>query len=884
MSYQDYRSGILPSISLLRWLIDCLNSPNAQSSLTVNETLSAQSAASYAFLRSQPSTNSLSSAAAAAALRNAATTPASTPVENVQTKRMLKRQSSNSSQLGRSSSVRSASRHSIQRSGSTGSMSSRTFRDGSPHLKVPENPPACGIRRAASFSRRSSSVDTPRRTDSPSTRRRSTRSVSVDREVGRSSSKYSMPSAGGNRLSTVHEVDRAENRNSVLSRDSVVFLPNGPSPNPVNEHQSMSTVPPPTTDQSSVNEVAKAQIPASNATKVSRSDTRESATWNDEASREHDNHSARTAQVAKAQSQALDATEAGRSDTNESATWNDEASRKHDNHSAKTALAAAQLASLQKDGSTKPAGLAENLDMINNKPPGWAGAQTRDKDLGAAQQPRPTHRIPRKQLSNLSVINSREPPARTELPKEHAANSSVIGGESRLSPSNERAGYGDKIASAEEKPKAKTTQPGSPGRFAHFPEVSVTGSSDKVNKSPPRAFSPAKPALKHTTRRPLSPHTQPLQSPSELSDVTSLTSDDGMRVETKKRRVKVSFDDEAEIVGVAASPPTSPEELAPPGVTLGKPKSKSPWFNVNKRKRVQLDDIFDDEYNQVLKPRPALPTFDSIREVRDMEQQQATMEYPSDTDSLSSLASTPTASSDGKVVGGTPTDTRHGDIQGREGVPNKMPEVNVESAGSADNLTPMDENSTKVSSNALDVRADNGPSSNVTRKDENTMPSFRNIFTGLDFGMNVKLPTFPITEEPEQQEESEQQVAEINGKEENETVDFYLRTYKVPGDYPSPAEQYPERPLNGSHNQFFSPGSALGSNAQFRDDSSSVYNDAAESSSGPDGVSRVAANRNQLAARRKQPRAASQSQDRSGMRRTMRATADYPGMLPFTCG
>jgi hypothetical protein len=36
--------------------------------------------------------------------------------------------------------------------------------------------------------------------------------------------------------------------------------------------------------------------------------------------------------------------------------------------------------------------------------------------------------------------------------------------------------------------------------------------------------------------------------------------DEGSRVDTRKKPVKVSFDDEAEVVNAAASPPTSPEE------------------------------------------------------------------------------------------------------------------------------------------------------------------------------------------------------------------------------------------------------------------------------------------------------------------------------------
>lgn len=91
---------------------------------------SAQSAASHAFLKHQASTNSLSSAAAAAALRSHTPTP--TSVENVQTKRMLQRQSSTSSRASTGSFSRGGLQPGLHRSSSSGSMTTRTFRDQSP--------------------------------------------------------------------------------------------------------------------------------------------------------------------------------------------------------------------------------------------------------------------------------------------------------------------------------------------------------------------------------------------------------------------------------------------------------------------------------------------------------------------------------------------------------------------------------------------------------------------------------------------------------------------------------------------------------------------------------------------------------------------------------
>ncbi|RDW62381.1 hypothetical protein BP6252_11814 [Coleophoma cylindrospora] len=98
---------------------------------------SATSAATQAFLKSQASNASLSSAAAAAALRSRPTTP--TSVADVQTKRMMRRMGSTSS-MGSSrsgGSGRGPPGASLERRGSVGSMTERTFRDPSPSRSSP---------------------------------------------------------------------------------------------------------------------------------------------------------------------------------------------------------------------------------------------------------------------------------------------------------------------------------------------------------------------------------------------------------------------------------------------------------------------------------------------------------------------------------------------------------------------------------------------------------------------------------------------------------------------------------------------------------------------------------------------------------------------------
>ncbi|KAG4026999.1 hypothetical protein MFRU_034g00580 [Monilinia fructicola] len=134
-----------------------------------NVSASAATAAAQAFLSSRASNTSLSSAAAAAALRSRPTTP--TSVADVQTKRTIRRNGSTSS-AGSSvaGSVRGPPGYTLVRRGSSGSMTERTFRESSPSRSSPvpsayDAPPVPAIPKNISTggrsSRRSASMDAP---------------------------------------------------------------------------------------------------------------------------------------------------------------------------------------------------------------------------------------------------------------------------------------------------------------------------------------------------------------------------------------------------------------------------------------------------------------------------------------------------------------------------------------------------------------------------------------------------------------------------------------------------------------------------------------------------------------------------------------------------
>src|ERR1700730_3756931 len=136
--------------------------------------------AAQAFLASRPSSTNLSSAAAAAALR--AMSPPPTQVSQVQTKRMLQRQTSTSSIGGRPG---------LERQNSSGSMTERTFRSPSPsHLGSQATsegaPPVPPVPRNYAGSptgrpeRRAASMEPPPRVMSPTLRSPAGRGASMD--------------------------------------------------------------------------------------------------------------------------------------------------------------------------------------------------------------------------------------------------------------------------------------------------------------------------------------------------------------------------------------------------------------------------------------------------------------------------------------------------------------------------------------------------------------------------------------------------------------------------------------------------------------------------------------------------------------------------------
>lgn len=170
----------------------------------------------------------------------------------------------------------------------------------------------------------------------------------------------------------------------------------------------------------------------------------------------------------------------------------------------------------------------------------------------------------------------------------------------------------------------------SPPRTAHFAAVAVELAGIK-HQPPPRSISPAKSALKSSpsvSRRGTSPVSQNGRllgrgTPSEVSDTTSETGSS-----KKRRSVRVSFEEEPAVAGTSAYADTaSPTTSSGLGASKWSPKTEK-----------------ENEFEDFMKPRPALPLFGSIRDKEKRPVQDDVPEKVTET-----VSSTPMSASVGSV-------------------------------------------------------------------------------------------------------------------------------------------------------------------------------------------------------------------------------------------
>ncbi|KAJ5709164.1 hypothetical protein N7493_010498 [Penicillium malachiteum] len=590
---------------------------------------SAQSAASHAFLRSQPSTSSLSSAAAAAALRNRTPTP--TSVENVQTKRMMQRASSTHPPNNPLVTRRSASvSGTLRRSNSSGSMTARTFREPSPHRPSTSSGPVVTYHQfgtapplpslpaqyagRAQPVRRAASIEPSMRSPpaSPSSPARTT-----PRARGGSTSPLH------NRISSLSTVpeDRPGSRGSVNFSYPRGARPNSPPPSPLVAENRPASLGPASARNFSATERAgtlqttpqKPTGAKANAQNVGGSDGQQAG-------------KAAAVGTALAAAQRVSAQKSDRGpDPQVKATW------------------------VEQEGSTKlQLRLPSNESSVVN-----SGSEIDHPSSRAVPERWPA-----------TVPEENESTEKTN--PEKAGN--------RFAASSPTPAQIDDEVTPQSSPSAAVRDPkqqqellhlrqsGSPGRSARFSKwLSVSSTESQIHQPPGRSVSPVKSAMKHARGSSVSPDRRAsmtgltVQPMHEFSDGTSIASDEGSRLGVKKRAPKVSFDDEAEIVGVAASPPTSPEDYTP-GSPPAKVKSRMSWLGVGKKKTGSELGGDDNDFGGVLKPRPVLPSFGSVRGNRDGGAPGPAIPEFSDNESSSSsdeeVVTHPTSFSNDHAIGG----------------------------------------------------------------------------------------------------------------------------------------------------------------------------------------------------------------------------------------
>ncbi|KAI9698549.1 MAG: hypothetical protein M1820_007439 [Bogoriella megaspora] len=596
-------------------------------------TPSAALAASQAFLQNRTSNASLSSAAAAAALRSHSTTPE--PIGNLRTKRMQRRNSQSSN-----GSAPVDPRPALQRRGSSGSMTERTFRSPSPNRpksaggKIEDTVPAAAdappvpaipanvSKPVPKATKRASSLDPapPGRYSSPNPQKPSGRGQSLD----------SGPDTG-----SPQGID-------ANSRSSVNFSrPLSPSPKDTPPESPASTQRPKSMGGWHAGPVVR-NIP--DATKQ-RPSSMGPASVSNQALQQKIQTTANQPVKKKKKKQGINGPEgshfvagsmhAGPTGT---AVQNGVPKQNVASSGSNAARESAPESPVSQSGPypmIKPnkqstAGkLAKQPSIVREDREGEEKASQIDTDQqlsssDSAQKPSGSTR--------LAASAGSGGKATSEKNQQHLRVASMP-----ITPGPNPSGG---LQSDDSSPSKSSGH--SPARSARFSPVPLVTARNGIRHSPPpRSVSPAKSALKHSpgSLRGTSPATSQTGgvrgTASDVSDTASQFSEDGKSVGKKKKRVRVSFDDGPVIVGIASSTTSTDHTTT---ARIGRPNPG------------------EDDDSDVLKPRPMLPSFGSVRDRKSRAEEESlekvTETVPSSmTTSISTIAEPQSTSSD-HVVGG----------------------------------------------------------------------------------------------------------------------------------------------------------------------------------------------------------------------------------------
>nr|POF06969.1 hypothetical protein CFP56_31593 [Quercus suber] len=601
-----------------------------------NTAAAASAAAGAAFAQRRPSQASLSSAAAAAALRSLTSSPE--PVGNVQTKRMMRRGSVSS--IGSGSIIGGPTRGAVgrtplQRQNSSGSMTGRTFRSPSPGGRSSAMSPAFNAppvpsvpASLSSKARRSSSMDPPQRVLSPTPR--GGRGMSVDR-------------VGAVPQQTIRKPKRLSNVNEGV--EPIQTSPNG-NRNSVNFSRPMASPPasPETTSTSKFTRGSAGYFAGPTGTgptstqKGARAASLAAATQSSDVGRLVQNAANavpvknKVGQGAAPRShfaRATSTSEQGNTVPFAIPTTSTETVMVYDANS-RTFRPAPKPAEAN---VTKPVDISPPTTIPIAAPPSPGSydpatrsivplsksqsASTKSDSLAVAGNavmeppPRnpargsPSPSSPRgapvlkKHPSTVREDREAEEEAETTSPRtttEASYLETLVGPSKtyvRPQSSHTRSSSLDVPARASKGSIRGRVTSLSPQRSAHFSRSPVIETARHEPLS--RDFSPVKSAMKHSpassirTASPmanLSPGGQKML-PGDASDTNSLYSQDGINLMVKKKKNRVSFDEQPREIE-SANAPLSAQPLS----------------------------LEDDDENETMRPRPALPSFGSVRKDR----------------------------------------------------------------------------------------------------------------------------------------------------------------------------------------------------------------------------------------------------------------------------
>ena len=608
---------------------------------------SASLAASKAFIRNAESNGDLSSAAAAAALRTHATTP--TPVGNTVTKRMVRRGSLSSNG---SFSRQQPGAPGLRRQSSSGSMTERSFRAPSPGRGSPADtdaPPVPPVpkdmqQQGSVVHRRASSLEPTYRGGSPAPATGRGRGVSLDRganPVGRGQ----RPASHLAQVSEEEDASRSVNFSRPMSPGAIGTRQN-PSP-----PSSKGWFGGPVVNQDAVQRMASTSRPKTSSGVSSYDLQNAQRSVQSAAERPVKTHQiSQGVQGAKLSSGSMRAKPSGSAlqsqsylppraprpvDPNSPDAIYDPSTRKFIHKQD----AMARHRELHEEPEPARQYVSQHVDTFHSVhiPENQMGRGSpspirhyvRQEQQAPQRREEPTvaSYAPEPQLSTAPATRHSDDFVDADFPLQEHANTSrkledsgygtVVGHEDAvISPKfapNQDSSYPHLATPANSTPAGSVSGHGrgrlpdahdrnaslSPPRSAHFAAVPVELAGTKHDPLP-RSVSPAKSVLKNSpsvSRRGESPvasngRLSARFAPSEASDTAS---DDGIR--KKKKNVRVSFEEDPVLPGKTAH---ADAEVSSHG-GLGAPK----WSPIAEK---------EDEFEDFMKPRAALPVFGSIRE------------------------------------------------------------------------------------------------------------------------------------------------------------------------------------------------------------------------------------------------------------------------------